>query len=104
MTVIVQGARDAAGEVAGLVLLVLLLWLATRVCRTWDRAAARRRRRAIAEARALAAAPPWVTPEMVHVRDGRVIGVRRLARLDDADGQVASLKSMMARSHRVGAR
>nr|WP_319460061.1 hypothetical protein [Micromonospora sp. RTP1Z1] len=105
---IVQGARDAAGEVAGLVLLVALVWLASWVCRSWDRAVARRRRRAIAEARVLAAMPAWVTPGMVWVRDGEVIGYRWLGYCPPNPGddiaQLRALESMMVRSRRAGVR
>lgn len=101
---LVQGLRGAAPEAGGLLFTMLLVWLALLACRAWDRAAARRRRSAIATARALDGAPAWVTPEMVYVRGRRIVGVRVLARLDDAGGQLGELESMMVRSRRVGVR
>lgn len=104
MNAILQGIAAAAPEAGGLLLTALLVALVAWLCRRHDARQARRRRRAIAAARALRDAPGWVTPEMVYVRDGRVIGARWWGRVDDAGGQLAALESMMARSRRAGVR
>jgi len=98
---IVQGARDAAPEAGGLALLVLLVWLAWLACDRWDRAAARRRRRAIAEARALEGQPAWVTPGPYRP----AVRCRPSPHSRAGGGQLEELDAMLVRSRRrVGAR